>query len=38
LFAEDSNLDRIRQDPTFLAFLADMHKQFDSLQAALFAP
>jgi DNA-binding winged helix-turn-helix (wHTH) protein/Tfp pilus assembly protein PilF len=36
LFAGDSNLDRIRQDPTFRAFLADMHKQSDALRIALF--
>jgi DNA-binding winged helix-turn-helix (wHTH) protein/Tfp pilus assembly protein PilF len=36
LFATDSNLDRIRQDPVFQAFLADMRKQSDSLRLALF--
>jgi DNA-binding winged helix-turn-helix (wHTH) protein/tetratricopeptide (TPR) repeat protein len=36
LFARDTNLDPIRQDPYFQAFLADMHKQSDSLRKALF--
>jgi tetratricopeptide (TPR) repeat protein len=36
LFAHDPNLDRVRQDPRFQAFLADMHKQSDSLRKALF--
>lgn len=36
LFARDANLDRIRQDPRFQAFLADMQKQSDSLRKALF--
>ena len=36
LFAMDSNLDRIRQDPGFQAFLADMQKQSASLRMALF--
>jgi DNA-binding winged helix-turn-helix (wHTH) protein/Flp pilus assembly protein TadD len=36
LFARDPNLDPIRQDPHFQAFLADMHKQSDSLRKALF--
>ena len=36
LFAEDSNLNRIRQDPGFQAFLADMQKQSDSLRKELF--
>lgn len=36
LFAMDSNLDRIRQDPNFQAFLADMQKQSASLRMALF--
>jgi DNA-binding winged helix-turn-helix (wHTH) protein/Tfp pilus assembly protein PilF len=35
LFARDPNLDRIRQDPRFQAFLADMQKQSDSLRKAL---
>ena len=36
LFATDSNLDRIRRDPSFQAFLADMRKQSASLRMALF--
>jgi adenylate cyclase len=36
LFARDANLDPIRQDPRFQAFLADMQKQSDSLRKALF--
>ena len=36
LFARDTNLDRIRHDPRFQAFLADMQKQSDSLRTALF--
>jgi tetratricopeptide (TPR) repeat protein len=36
LFARDVNLDPIRQDPHFQAFLADMQKQSDSLRMALF--
>ncbi len=36
LFARDTNLDPIRQDPRFQAFLADMQKQSDSLRKALF--
>ena len=36
LFARDPNLDPIRQDPRFQAFLADMQKQSDSLRKALF--
>ena len=36
LFARDPNLDRIRQDPHFQAFLADMRKQSDSLRKTLF--
>ena len=36
LFARDPNLDPIRQDPRFQAFLADMQKQSDSLRTALF--
>jgi len=36
LFAMDSNLDRIRRDPSFQAFLADMQKQSASLRMALF--
>jgi DNA-binding winged helix-turn-helix (wHTH) protein/Tfp pilus assembly protein PilF len=36
LFERDTNLDPIRQDPRFQAFLADMQKQFDSLRKALF--
>jgi DNA-binding winged helix-turn-helix (wHTH) protein/Tfp pilus assembly protein PilF len=37
LFARDSNLDRIRQDPQFRAFLGDMQKRFESLRKALFS-
>jgi hypothetical protein len=37
LFARDPSLDRIRQDPRFQAFLADMRKQFDSLRKTLFS-
>ena len=36
LFARDPNLDPIREDPRFQAFLADMQKQSDSLRKALF--
>jgi hypothetical protein len=36
LFARDSNLDRIRQDPSFQAFLTDMQRQSESLRMALF--
>jgi hypothetical protein len=36
LFARDPNLDPIRQDPRFQAFLADMQKQSDSLRKELF--
>ena len=36
LFARDPNLDPIRQDPRFQAFLADMQKQSDALRKALF--
>jgi len=36
LFARDPNLDRIRQDPRFQAFLAEMRKQSDALRTALF--
>jgi len=36
LFARDTNLDPIRQDPRFQAFLADMQRQSDSLRKALF--
>ena len=36
LFSRDTNLDPIRQDPRFQAFLADMQKQSDSLRKALF--
>ena len=36
LFARDTNLDPIRQDPHFQAFLADMQKQSDSLRKTLF--
>jgi DNA-binding winged helix-turn-helix (wHTH) protein/Tfp pilus assembly protein PilF len=37
LFAHDPNLDRIRDNPHFQAWLADMQKRFDSLRKALFA-
>ena len=36
LFARDTNLDPIRQDPHFQAFLAEMQKRSDSLRTALF--
>ena len=36
LFSRDTNLDPIRHDPRFQAFLADMQKQSDSLRKALF--
>jgi hypothetical protein len=36
LFAADSNLDRIRQDPGFQAFLAYIKIRSDSLRMALF--
>ena len=36
LFARDPNLDRIREDPRFKAFLAEMEKQSASLRKALF--
>jgi DNA-binding winged helix-turn-helix (wHTH) protein/Tfp pilus assembly protein PilF len=36
LFARDPNLDPIRQDPRFEAFLTDMKKQSDSLRKTLF--
>ena len=36
LFARDANLDPIRQDPRFQAFLEDMRKQSASLRKALF--
>jgi TolB-like protein/Tfp pilus assembly protein PilF len=36
LFARDANLDPIRQDARFQAFLADMQKQSESLRKALF--
>ena len=36
LFAHDANLDPIRQDPRFQAFLADMQKHSESLRKALF--
>jgi tetratricopeptide (TPR) repeat protein len=37
LFAQDPNLDPVRQDPRFQAFLAEMQKQSDSLRKALFS-
>jgi TolB-like protein/DNA-binding winged helix-turn-helix (wHTH) protein/Tfp pilus assembly protein PilF len=36
LFARDANLDPIRQDPRFQAFLAEMQKRSGSLRKALF--
>jgi DNA-binding winged helix-turn-helix (wHTH) protein/TolB-like protein/tetratricopeptide (TPR) repeat protein len=36
LFAHDANLDPIRQDPRFKAFLAEMQKHSESLRTALF--
>jgi TolB-like protein/tetratricopeptide (TPR) repeat protein len=36
LFARDANLDPIRQDPRFRAFLAEMQKRSGSLRKALF--
>lgn len=36
LFARDPNLDRIRENPRFKAFLADMENQSASLRKALF--
>jgi len=36
LFAHDANLDPIRQDPQFIAFLEDMRKQSASLRKTLF--
>jgi tetratricopeptide (TPR) repeat protein len=36
LFAHDPNLDPIREDPHFQAFLADMQKRSESLRKALF--
>jgi DNA-binding winged helix-turn-helix (wHTH) protein/Tfp pilus assembly protein PilF len=37
LFAQDPNLDPVRQDARFQAFLADMQKQSDSLRKALIS-
>jgi DNA-binding winged helix-turn-helix (wHTH) protein/Tfp pilus assembly protein PilF len=37
LFAQDPNLDRIRQDPHFQAFLAEMQKRFEALRVAVFS-
>jgi TolB-like protein/Tfp pilus assembly protein PilF len=36
LFARDSNLDPIRQDPSFREFMADLQKRTASLRKALF--
>ena len=36
LFARDPNLDAVRSDPIFRAFMADMQKQSTSLRQALF--
>ena len=36
LFARDPNLERIREDARFKAFLAEMKKQSASLRTALF--
>ena len=36
LFARDPNLDPVRSDPIFRAFMADMQKQSTSLRQALF--
>jgi hypothetical protein len=36
LFARDPNLDPVRSDPMFRAFMADMKKQSTSLRQALF--
>ena len=36
LFARDANLDPIRQDPRFQAFLTETQKQSESLRKALF--
>jgi TolB-like protein/tetratricopeptide (TPR) repeat protein len=36
LVARDANLDPIRQDPSFQAFMADLQKQSTSLRKALF--
>jgi DNA-binding winged helix-turn-helix (wHTH) protein/Tfp pilus assembly protein PilF len=36
LFARDTNLDPVRQDPLFQAFLAEMQTKSDSLHQALF--
>jgi hypothetical protein len=36
LFATDSNRERIRQDPSFQSFLADMQKQSASLRMVFF--
>jgi hypothetical protein len=37
LFAQDPNLDRIRQDPHFQAFLAEMQKRFEALRVAVLS-
>ena len=37
LFAHDANLDPIRKDPQFQAFLEDMQKQSASLRKAIFS-
>jgi len=36
LFAQDPNLDPIRRDPAFNAFMSELHKQWSSLRTTLF--
>ena len=36
LFARDPNLDRIRRHPEFVAFMAEMQRQFNASRNALF--